>query len=305
MVQRARQPVEHRFAGPAGEICWFEWGSARPGVPSLLLLHATGFHARLWDALVACLPPDQHVIAPDTRGHGRSFRPNLLDDWMQAAGDIVALTDTLDLSGLVVAGHSMGGFCGAALAAQRPERVARLVLVDPVIMDPVYYAAADAGSPDVADHPVARRRNHWDSVEQMVDRMAARPPYDVWQADVLDDYCRYGLLPLKDGSLELACPPVLEASVYMSSGRSSPHDFVADIRCSTTVIRAKQAERSGVMDFSNSPTWPGLAAALTNGCDLNWDDRSHFIPMEDPARLAAFVMQEIEAATHSANCKTG
>lgn len=305
MVQRARQPVEHRFAGPEGEICWFEWGSPRPGVPSLLLLHATGFHARLWDAVVERLPSDQHVIAPDARGHGRSFRPATLSDWTCTAADIVALTDALNLSGLVVVGHSMGGFCGAALAAQRPERVARLILVDPVIMDPVYYGAADPDSLDVADHPVARRRNQWDSVEQMIDRMAGRPPYDGWQSDVLDDYCRHGLLPLADGGFELACPPFLEASVYLGSGRNSPHAFIADIRCPTTVIRAKQAERSGLMDFSNSPTWPKLSTTLSNAHDLNWNDCSHFIPMEDPARLAVLIAQELEVAGQISTEKTG
>jgi hypothetical protein len=88
----------------------------------------------------------------------------------------------------------------------------------------------------------------------------------------------------------------LEASVYLSSAISDPYAFVGDILCPTTVIRAKQLERTGVMDFSNSPTWPGLAAMLPDSRDLHWDDRSHFIPMEDPARLASLVAQEIDAA---------
>lgn len=290
-----RQPVEHRFAAPAGEIGWFEWGTAQPGKPTLLLLHATGFHARLWDRFIACLPADQHVIAPDARGHGRSFRPDSLGDWLATASDLVHFSDGLNLSGLVVVGHSMGGFCGAALAAQRPERVARLILVDPVIMDPAIYGTAHPLA-DVADHPVARRRNQWDSVEQMVERMGSRAPYDAWLPDVLDDYCRHGLLPLDGGGFELACPPALEASVYMGSWSSNPYDFVGSIACPTTVVRAKQGERGGMMDFSNSPTWAGLATVIPDARDLHWSDRSHFIPMEDPARLAALVAQEIEAA---------
>lgn len=296
MVQRARQPVEHRFNAPAGEICWVEWGTAQAGRPSLLLLHATGFHARVWDALVDCLAPDQHVVAPDARGHGRSFRPESLGNWAETARDVESLTSHLGLPPLVVGGHSMGGFCGAWLAAHCPEKVARLILVDPVIMDPAIYGE---NSPhpvaNIDDHPVARRRNHWDSVAQMIERMASRPPYDAWLPDIVEDYCRHGLLPLPGGGFELACPPQLEASVYMGSWRTNPHAFTKLISCPTTVIRAKQAERSGMMDFSNSPTWPGLAASLCDGRDLHWSDRSHFIPMEDPVRLAALVAQEIEA----------
>ena len=48
-------PREHRLSTPDGDICWFEWGE--PGnAASLLLLHATGFHARCWDQVVAALP---------------------------------------------------------------------------------------------------------------------------------------------------------------------------------------------------------------------------------------------------------
>ena len=298
MTGRSRQPVEHRFADADGDICWFEWGAARPDRPSLLLLHATGFHARVWDAMVDCFPSDQHVIAPDARGHGRSFRPESLGNWADTASDLASFTQGLGLGQLVVAGHSMGGFCGAWLAAHHPERVARLILVDPVIMDPAMYPEGNS-SPvaGVEDHPVARRRNHWDSMEQMVERMGSRAPYDAWLPDILQDYCHHGLLPLPDGGFELACPPALEASVYMGSWRSNPYCFISDIGCPTSVIRAKQEERSGLMDFSNSPTWPGLAAALRHGRDLHWADHTHFIPMEDPARLAAFIMQEIESAS--------
>lgn len=55
------EPRERRLETPEGGICWFEWGTRGQG-PSLLLLHATGFHARLWDQVVAALPPGTHVI---------------------------------------------------------------------------------------------------------------------------------------------------------------------------------------------------------------------------------------------------
>ena len=103
------EPVEHRFNAPAGEICWFEWGKPGHG-PSVLLLHATGFHARCWDQVVAALPQNMHVIAPDLRGHGRSFRPDALFNWGLIADDIAALIDAIGHGPFFVVGHSMGGF---------------------------------------------------------------------------------------------------------------------------------------------------------------------------------------------------
>jgi pimeloyl-ACP methyl ester carboxylesterase len=46
------------------------------------------------------------------------------------------------------------------------------------------------------------------------------------------------------------------------------------------------------MDFSKSPTWPGLAAALPRGRDVFLPDHTHFIPMEDPALVARFIIDE-------------
>jgi len=286
-------PREHRFAGPAGEICWFEWGEAGPG-PSLLLLHATGFHARCWDRVIAALPAGTHVIAPDLRGHGRSFRPASLRDWTDIADDIVALTSSLETGPLFAVGHSMGGFVAALVAARLPGRFSGLLLVDPVLMPPdIYHQRWGEAEADPASHPVSRRRNHWDSAEEMIARFADRPPYSGWKREVLEDYCRYGLVPAKAGGLELACPPTLEASAYIGSGGRDVYPLIATIECPVTVLRARNGERSSALDFSISPTWPELADHFRNGRDLHWSDLTHFIPMEAPERLAALIAEHL------------
>lgn len=271
-------------------MCWFEWGRAG-AKPTLLLLHATGFHARCWDATVAALPDDHHVIALDLRGHGRSYRPESLSDWMATAADVVAFLDAHTSAPVVAVGHSMGGYVAARAAAIMPEKFEQLLLVDPVMLVPEVYAEQPDGQ-SVADHPVARRRNAWDSADQMVAHFSDREPYKYWQPDVLVDYCTFGLVPAGGGQgLELACPPALEASAYAGAGRNNPYLWIGDVACPTTILRAKNAERQGAMDFSASPTAPDLWKYFANSRDLHWQDLSHFIPMEDPQRLAALVVQ--------------
>ena len=51
-------------------LACYEWG--RPEDPALLLGHATGFHGRCWDQVVASLPTVFRVFAYDMRGHGAS-----------------------------------------------------------------------------------------------------------------------------------------------------------------------------------------------------------------------------------------
>jgi pimeloyl-ACP methyl ester carboxylesterase len=289
-------PREHRFAAPGGALCWFEWGQARADRPSLLLIHATGFHARCWDQVVAALPSDWHIVALEIPGHGRSFTPDDLLDWGWAAQQVGALLPALDAPRFVAVGHSMGGHLLARIAAAAPERFARLLLVDPVIFAPEIYAAtAGQPAPDPAQHPVARRRAQWDSAEQMVAHFAERPPYALWQRAVLEDYCRYGLLPEGD-AFTLACPPRIEASAYLGATRRDPLPLLARLTMPATVLRARVAERAGALDFSISPTWPGLAAHLPQGRDLHWQDQSHFIPMDAPDRLAALIRDEMAAA---------
>ena len=74
---------------------------------SLLLAHATGFHARCWDQVIAHLG-ERHVIAVDQRGHGRSDKMPITD-WRVLGEDLDALVRALELRDLVGVGHSMGG----------------------------------------------------------------------------------------------------------------------------------------------------------------------------------------------------
>lgn len=286
-------PRQHRLDTPAGEICWFEWGEPSDR-PSLLLLHATGFHARLWDRVVAALPHGTHVIAPDQLGHGRSAKRASLSDWAATADALLPLIDRFAGTPLIACGHSMGGYVLTRLAAERRNAFAHIFLIDPVIMPPEFYiGAADAPVPDPAEHPVARRRSRWDGWEAMNAHFASRPPYAHWQPEALADYCRFGLLAAPDGEgWELACPPALEASVYQNALRTNPHDWLPCITVPVTVIRAKTGERAGTLDFSVSPTWPGLGAALDAVRDEQWADQSHFIPMEAPQRLADLIATE-------------
>ncbi len=285
------------MASESGDICWFEWGQQGDG-PTLLLLHATGFHARLWDQVVAHLPPQTHVIAPDHLGHGRSFRPASLGDWRVTADALLPLVSHFAETPLVGCGHSMGGYVLSRLAAARETAFSHLVLIDPTIFDPAAYTRSkDSAFPDPADHPIARRRKIWQGPGEMVTRFADRLPYSKWRPEVLADYATFGLLPSTEGEgWELACPPALEASVYQGALRNSPHLWLAMLSTSATVIRAKSGDRAGALDFSQSPTWPALGKAIGAVCDEQWPEHSHFIPMEAPQRVADLLASHLGTA---------
>ena len=149
-------PTEHRTRANGIDLAWFEWGAAHRGrEPSVLLAHATGFHARCWDPVVRRLG-DRHVIALDQRGHGRSDKTDVTH-WRVFGQDLAAFVRALDLEGVVGVGHSMGGHAAVEAAAAEPTRFSRLVLVDPVIVPPDQYG--EGGWTLAGDqHPTAKRK---------------------------------------------------------------------------------------------------------------------------------------------------
>lgn len=281
--------VERRSIAVRGiDMAYAEWGAGESA--TVLLVHATGFHGRCWDAVVRELGDGVHVVAPDMRGHGRTTKRGPYD-WRAFGADVTAFVEALDLTGLVAAGHSMGGHSIVQAAGRQPGRFRKLLLVDPVIMDPDQYAGGNARftAASATDHPVARRRNEWRSVDEMFDRFVERQPFRLWRRDVLMDYCRHGLVADGDGFV-LACPPLVEASIYMGSAGRDISETIATLPHPTVVLRAyRKSERDGRMDFSQSPTWAGLAAALPNGRDVYLPDLTHFIPMQRPELVAAHI----------------
>ena len=50
------------------------------------------------------------------------------------------------------------------------------------------------------------------------------------------------------------------------------------------------------MDFSSSPTWPKLASEFSNGREIYFADKTHFLPMEIPEEITKIIAQEITSA---------
>ncbi|MEE4289282.1 MAG: alpha/beta hydrolase [Erythrobacter sp.] len=279
-----------RSAGVKGvRLGYWEWRGA-PGnhEPPLFFAHATGFHARVFDAIIEHFP-GRRAISIDLHGHGRS-EGGPISNWGLVAQEVAGLLGQLGIRRAVGVGHSMGAHVLAQCAAEMPEAFSRLVLFDPVIMEPEYYASGNPLFTADAPHPAIRRKRDFASVEAMIERFRSREPYSLFAPRVFEDYCRHALAPRPDGAgYELACAPETEASVYSSStSNGAIHEAVTRIAAPTLVVRARRTE---VRDFKGSPTWPLLADAIPQGTDLPRPDRTHFHPLEDPDDAAAIIRQ--------------
>jgi pimeloyl-ACP methyl ester carboxylesterase len=98
--------------------------------PPLVLIHGWSCDRGYWKEQIAELSPQFQLVLIDLAGHGESGmgRKNYSID---AFGeDVAAVVEKLDLEGVVLVGHSMGGDVIVAAAKRLRGRVAGLVWVD-------------------------------------------------------------------------------------------------------------------------------------------------------------------------------
>lgn len=99
--------------------------------PPVLLIHGYTQTGRAWRPLVAPLLATHTVVVPDLRGIGMSSLAAEGDyHKASAAADLKSLIDHLGYDQMDVVGHDIGLMVAYALAAQWPERVRRLVVMD-------------------------------------------------------------------------------------------------------------------------------------------------------------------------------
>lgn len=98
--------------------------------PPLLYLHGTeGLSQR--PEFLDDLARNFDVIAPDHPGYGRSPTPEWMDDISDLAYTCLTLLETLDLRGVHIAGHSLGGWIALEMAIRSQERIEDITLLAP------------------------------------------------------------------------------------------------------------------------------------------------------------------------------
>ena len=86
----------------------------------------------------------------------------------------------------------------------------------------------------------------------------------------------------------LACPPAVEASIYLNSRavESNIYAEVAQVTHPVVVMRAGTERQPGKFDLAASPTAVDLASRFAHGREVLLPEASHFIPMEEPEMVA-------------------
>lgn len=110
-----------------GARLWYaEWGAGYHGTPVLLLHGGYGNSSYFGFLIPVLIKNGYHVIAVDSRGHGRSGWTNEPITYHLMASDFVGLLDALKVKKVSLVGWSDGGCTGFDLAINYPDRLERL-----------------------------------------------------------------------------------------------------------------------------------------------------------------------------------
>jgi pimeloyl-ACP methyl ester carboxylesterase len=244
------------------------WGGA--GRPPLLLLHSLAAHSHWWDWVAPRLALRHDVVALDARGHGGSDRAHSyhFDDYV---ADIVAAMDALDIRAATVAGHSMGGYVGALLAARHPERVQALVIAD-------ILTGWSPALEEFASKQAHREPPTFASRDEAGARFRLGPPETTAPPARLRHLGETGVVERAPGAWHFAFDP----GVFLHPS-PDPWPFLGAIRCPTLVVRG---ERSPVMDRE---ACAAVAKAIPRGQAAELAGAFHHLVVDDPDGFATLL----------------
>jgi len=96
----------------------------------VILLHGFAQTSHMWLPLIPKVAGNRKVVAVDLRGAGDSSKPAGGYDKKTMAEDIHALAKSLGFKKVILVGHDIGLMVAYAYAAQHPDEVERIALMD-------------------------------------------------------------------------------------------------------------------------------------------------------------------------------
>jgi pimeloyl-ACP methyl ester carboxylesterase len=273
-MSEKKVPVDKWIHAGDLRMHYLDWGNALAG--SMLLVHGMCTTAHGWDFFAVNMKEQYHVLAPDLRGHGESdWSPEYhIGDYVD---DLSYFVNNLDLENIVLIGHSLGGVITAAYAANHPEKVDRLVIVDI--------------GPELKTQGLERRNREWkggpflfNSTEEVIKHLSAAHPYH--SPEYIQHLIKHDLIQDTDGRIVFKFDPKTCEGEMHSPGWL--WDYVEMIVCPTLVIHGAES------DLFSGEEARRLAATLAFGSAVDVDHAAHTVQGDNPEMFESVVRSFLE-----------
>jgi lipase len=272
-----------RVPGDGVELAFGYWPGR--GAPVVALHGLTASHVN-FIGIAERLAGRCALFALDLRGRGDSDKPPAPYGMAQHARDVAAAMRAMGLGPSIIVGHSMGAFVATALAAQEPQLVSGLVLIDGgFVPDTLAASSSDKGPLAALEQRLAQLRHTYPSRQAYREFWRTQPhfPAEEWNTwvEAFLDYEVSG-----DSSVR---PKASEVGVRTDLGAAFERDAIIDrlksIRVASLLIRA---ERGFTPD--QPPLFPDALAA----------DICGYVPHLEDHKLAGTTHYTVALGEHGA-----
>ncbi len=242
---------------------YLDYGNA--DAPPLILLHGLTSTAHSWDKFAGEMRDRFHIVALDQRGHGET---EWASDYSieRMIEDVDAFARTLRLSRFALVGLSMGGRNAYAYAAQHPQTVERLAIIDIGPDIPV------AGAQRIRDY-LMLASDVFNDAEEAFQRLRATNPY------ASDEDMRYrlkfNLIQSPDGKWTWRCDKALRSRPLPDPETSWA--WLPKITCPTLIVRGAAS------DLLSRETAERMARVIPNCKSVEVAQSGHVVPMDNPS----------------------
>ena len=281
MNHDAATPREQRVALPALALAAQVWGDA--DAPPLLALHGWLDNAGSFARLAPLLATRYRLIALELPGHGHSghLAAGASYHWSDYVRAVLAVADALALERYMLLGHSLGAGIASLVAAARPGRIERLLLIEGLGLlgddgTQTLQRFRDALQPKAAARKPLRV---FHSVEQAI---SARTLASGLIAELARPIVERGLREVP-GGWQWRSDSQLTRPTPLRLAESQIHVLLAGIAAPTALLLARP----------DTPYLPGAAMRQRATCvpdiTVSHLDGGHHLQLEQSAAVAAWV----------------
>jgi len=262
--------------------------------PAMHLAHANGFASPVYSKIIGSLSEHYKVRSLNfccqancifDCTHGK--RPRV-GSWHRLAAELISFLETMNTGPVVGVGHSFGGVVTMFASIRRPDLFTKLILLDPVFLEPKIVRIARFARLTRQQHrsPLAvrarKRRNGWTSREEAFEFFRNKPLFSGWDEDMFRSYVEAGLYETGSG-VELFCSPEMEAQIF----ESFPPDlwkWIGRVKHPCLLARGEKS------DVITDASWNHFARLRPDIKRAQFDGLGHLFPMQAPDRTVELIL---------------
>lgn len=244
----------------------------------ILCIHGLTANCRSFDMVAEGISPPHRVLAVDLRGRGLSDKPGSGYSIAHHSRDLAAAALDLNLERYYLMGHSLGAYIALAHAAEHPDQVEGMILLDGgADLTPEQWVKVTAGIKPSLD----RLGKSFPSFEAYIELAKQAPFMQPWNKTA-ENYFRYESEETSDGGCRSRINPAHIEEERRNLLSLDPQQFYPAIKCPVLVLRATKPMITGDDFVLPEEALAGFQAALPQARLINLKGVNHYSVVMQP-----------------------